>query len=167
MTSNATNDTQQPAEEATAQDATPQEAETKENVHFDGDFDAERAKTLIANLRGDLADVKEKYKAKDTEFAALKAELDTANKRYADVEGKFKDLTTLREKEAVLDKAGLTRDLANVLQGDKGDWKKTIDLLKAATAQKNPLKPDPAQQQATPPKPSDDDIARALFGIAN
>lgn len=169
MSRDATNDTQHAAEapeaQATqdAQDATTQEA-APDTVQFDGDFDAGRAKTLIANLRDDLATAKEKYRTRDAEYEAIKAELNTATERYTDSQSKLEALETLREKEVVLDKAGLTRDLADVLQGDKDDWQRTIDLLSTAT-QKHTLKPDPAQQPATPPKPSDDDIARALFGV--
>lgn len=145
-------------------------------------FDAERAKTLILNLREE----KENYQAKlatktseletlTTERDELKTQLETAQSTAKELEeqaqqaaGELSALNLLRTKEQILTSKGLPVDFADLLTGDDEQALEAaaerLSTLRGATeSAPAPMPPDPAQagEPATDPR---QEYAEAIFG---
>lgn len=146
----------------------------------DGEFDAEKAWTLIVNLRGDVDRLKadkqsitqerdDAAKARDESAKAveeLQATVQLTDDAVKAKEGEFSELTTLRTKENLLIDAGLPRKYAPQVVGDDEEaWTTSVQNLKelrGETSQER--RPDPAQA-ADPAEPSADAVAKQFFGI--
>ena len=146
-------------------------------------FDAERAKTLLLNLRAEKEEYQAKLAAKTSENEALsserdelKTQLETAQATVQELEVKaqsvadeFGALKLLRTKEKVLTSKGLPTDLADLLTGeDKEVLEAAADRLANLRGPDTgrigtPMPPDPAQvgEPATDPR---EEYAEAIFG---
>lgn len=146
-------------------------------------FDAERAKTLLLNLRAEKENYQAKLAAKTSELEALtserdelKTQLETAQATTKELEeqaqqaaGELSALTLLRTKEQVLTRKGLPTDLADLLTGDDEEvLEAAVDRLANLRAPSSgrpgtPMPPDPAQvgEPATDPR---QEYAEAIFG---
>lgn len=128
----------------------------------DGEFDAEKAWTLIQNLRGDIrtlkADKEQLTAERDTAQAEstqrqtrieqLEAEAIAANDTIAEKDKDLTDLQTLRAKENLLIEEGLPRSLAENIPGDDEEaWKAQIEKFTSSlkTRERQARTPDPAQ----------------------
>jgi hypothetical protein len=95
------------------------------NAGFDGEFDAERAKRLIENLRAD----KEKQAARLAEFEraaqeradAEKSELQKAIERAERAEKQAAEFAKAQMKREALKAHGLSDDLADFIHGDTAE----------------------------------------------
>lgn len=145
----------------------------------DEDFNAEKAWTLIQNLRSD----KEALKTQNDDLASAKSDLEqrvtnlesevtTATDRATQLEASVAEVTFGRRLDALAHERGLTPDdvsILNIAAGDEEDATKKLDRLAelrgAAKSVEQEPTPDPAQA-ADPIKPSDEDaVARKLFGV--
>lgn len=146
-------------------------------------FDADRAKTLLLNLRAEKENYQAKLAAKTSELEALtserdelKSQLETAQATIKELEeqaqqaaGELSALTLLRTKEQVLTRKGLPTDLADLLTGeDEEVLEAAADRLAGLRGPNSgrpgtPMPPDPAQlgEPATDPR---EEYAEALFG---
>jgi len=145
----------------------------------DSEFDAEKAWTLIQNLRGDLDRAKADKQSVAQERDAAIAERDAGVKAVEELratvqltddlvkekEREFSELSTLRTKENLLIDAGLPRKYApQVIGDDEAAWNdsvKSLVELRGEAGQER--RPDPAQVAA--PEESADDAARGFFGV--
>lgn len=146
----------------------------------DAEFDAEKAWTLIQNLRGDVDRLKAEKATlaqerdtalgelgqRDKTIEELKATVQLTDDTAKAREQELSQLTTLRAKENLLIDAGLPRDLAPSVVGDDEEaWKSTVErfaALRGEAAQER--RPNPAQA-ATSPAPSADEAAKSFFGL--
>ncbi|PWH05200.1 hypothetical protein DEO23_14055 [Brachybacterium endophyticum] len=146
----------------------------------DENFDAEKAWTLIQNLRGDVDRLKadktsltqERDDAvKDRDESAKKVEELQATVQLTDdtvksKEQEYAELSTIRTKENLLIDAGLPRKYAPQVVGDDEEaWKSSVQSLaelRGEAPQERRL--DPAQA-ADPAEPSADAAAREFFGL--
>lgn len=146
-------------------------------------FDAERAKTLILNLRAEKEELKAKLKVKAEELAealtakdAAQLELETAKTAATELEQKLTQTTgeltaanLLRTKERILTEKGLPADMADFLTGEDDEaLAAAADRLAALrpTGEGKPQddnRPDPAQQSASATDERTE-WASALFG---
>lgn len=146
----------------------------------DGEFDAEKAWTLIQNLRGDNDRLKadktsltqerdEAVQAKNESAQSveeLQATVQLTDDTVKQREKDYAELNTTRAKENLLIDAGLPRDLAANVTGDDEDaWKASVDRfteIRGEASQER--RPNPAQA-ANPPEQSQDAAARSFFGL--
>lgn len=146
-------------------------------------FDAERAKTLLLNLRAEkenyqakLADKTNEIEALTSERDELKTQLETAQATTKELEeqaqqaaGELSALNLLRTKEQILTRKGLPTDLADLLTGeDEEVLEVAADRLANLRGSNSgrpgtPMPPDPAQlgEPATDPR---EEYAEAIFG---
>lgn len=145
-------------------------------------FDAERAKTLILNLREEKENYQAKLAAKTSELETLtserdelKTQLETAQSTAKELEeqaqataGELQALNLLRTKEQILTSKGLPVDFADLLTGDDEQAlevaaERLSTLRGAADSAPAPMPPDPAQagEPATDPR---QEYAEAIFG---
>lgn len=145
-------------------------------------FDAERAKTLILNLREEKESYQAKLSAKTGELEALTAErddlktqLETAQATAKEMEeqaqakaGELQALNLLRTKEQILTGKGLPVDFADLLTGDddqalEAAAERLATLRGATDSVPAPMPSDPAQvgEPATDPR---QEYAEAIFG---
>lgn len=146
-------------------------------------FDAERAKTLLLNLRAEKENYQAKLTAKTSELESLtterdelKTQLETAQATAKELQeqvqqaaGELAALTLLRTKEQVLTRKGLPTDLADLLTGDDEEvLEAAADRLANLRTPNSvrpgtPMPPDPAQvgEPATDPR---QEYAEAIFG---
>ncbi|WP_237196866.1 capsid assembly scaffolding protein Gp46 family protein [Rothia nasimurium] len=146
-------------------------------------FDAERAKTLLLNLRAEKENYQAKLAAKTSELESLtserdelKTQLETAQATTKELEeqaqqaaGELSALNLLRTKEQVLTRKGLPTDLADLLTGeDEEVLEAAADRLANLRGPNSgrpgtPMPPDPAQagEPATDPR---QEYAEAIFG---
>lgn len=146
----------------------------------DTEFDAEKAWTLIQNLRGDNERLKSSAatvaEERDSALAEVKAHAGKVEELQATVqltddsvkakEQEYASLNVLRSKENLLIDAGLPRKYAaQVIGDDEAAWNDSVNALaelRGAGSQER--RPDPAQV-AEPAEPSDDAQAKQFFGI--
>lgn len=146
----------------------------------DSEFDAEKAWTLIQNLRGDNERLKQANTSvteeRDGALAEVKAHAGKVDELQATVqltddsvkakEQEFSELSVLRSKENLLIDAGLPRKYAaQVIGDDEAAWSESVNALselRGAGSQER--RPDPAQV-AEPAEPSADAVAAQFFGI--
>ena len=126
----------------------------------DEDFDSGRARRLVENLRGELAEVKAKLAA-----AVEKSEgLEKAQARIAELE---KDAA---EKEGLLSARGLPANLISTLVGDtEEEWTEVADMLAALKGpeEKPVVQADPIQSASAQNMSQDEQelaLARQIFG---
>ncbi|WP_237242540.1 capsid assembly scaffolding protein Gp46 family protein [Rothia nasimurium] len=146
-------------------------------------FDAERAKTLLLNLRAEKENYQAKLTAKTSELEALtserdelKTQLETAQATTKELEeqaqqaaGELSALNLLRTKEQILTRKGLPTDLADLLTGDDEEVLEVaadrLANLRGSNSGRHgtPMPPDPAQlgEPATDPR---EEYAEAIFG---
>lgn len=151
-------------------------------------FDAERAWTLIQNLRSEKEDLRARHAA---ELEEKVRELDTANKDLAtareDLEAAQKDVETrdseisalksdLGARESVITKQRLLNEekipleyVENVTGDDEEAWKASVKRLSSLAASSGAQRsPDPVQAARNAggsPAPSKDEEARSFFGV--
>lgn len=146
----------------------------------DGEFDAEKAWTLIQNLRGDVDRLKadkaalaqerdETAKARDEATKTveeLQATVQLTDDAVKSKESELSELSTIRTKENLLIDAGLPRKYAPQVVGDDEEaWKNAVQSLaelRGEAPQERRL--DPAQA-ADPAEPSADAVAKQFFGL--
>ena len=135
----------------------------------DEDFDSGRARRLVENLRGELAEVKAKLAA-----AVEKSEgLEKAQARIAELE---KDAVekgaalTKSKKEGLLSARGLPANLISTLVGDtEEEWTEVADMLAALKGpeEKPVVQADPIQSASAQNMSQDEQdlaLARQIFG---
>lgn len=149
----------------------------------DEDFDAEKAKTLVKNLREDIAKLKADkqtlanerdsaladVETAEAEFGTLKTQYDELQANFDAQVNEVNNLSSLRTKENMLIEAGLPRDYTKFVIGDTEDeWSEAVKNLielrgesKQEDAQER--RPDPAQA-ATPDYDEKALLAAQLFG---
>ncbi|UEJ82648.1 hypothetical protein Bra3105_17745 [Brachybacterium halotolerans subsp. kimchii] len=146
----------------------------------DSEFDAEKAWTLIQNLRGDVDRLKadktalaqerdDAVKARDESTKTveeLQATVQLTDDAVKSKESELSELATIRAKENLLIDAGLPRKYAPQVVGDDEEaWKNAVQSLaelRGETPQERRL--DPAQA-ADPAEPSADAVAKQFFGL--
>lgn len=128
----------------------------------DNEFDAEKAWTLVQNLRNDIKTLKadkanltaERETAqtestqRQTRIEQLEAEASAANDTLSAKDKDLTDLQTLRAKENLLIEEGLPISLAENIPGDDEDaWKAQIEKFSGSlkTRERQARTPDPAQ----------------------
>lgn len=128
----------------------------------DGEFDAEKAWTLIQNLRGDVkalkADKEQLISERDTAQAEsaqrqtkideMQATVQLADDTIAEKDKDLNGLKTLRAKENLLIDEGLPRSLAENIPGDDEEaWAAQIEKFTSSfkTRERQERTPDPAQ----------------------
>lgn len=145
-------------------------------------FDAERAKTLVLNLRAEKENYQAKLAAKTSEFEAiaterdgLKTQLETALATSKELEeraqtavGELEALNLLRTKEQILTSKGLPADFADLLSGDNAEAldaaaERLAALRGSSEPKPTPMPVDPAQSGAPATDPRQE-YAEALFG---
>lgn len=141
-------------------------------------FDADKAKALIENLRGDVAEAKTRLRSvegerdaalasvstRDAELTELKATMQLAVDEADSTKKEFSELATLRTKELLLIDAGLDRSLATNISGEtEEDWAADVQKFAALKGSTPQRKPDPAQQGAEPK--GSEGFAEAFFGL--
>lgn len=145
----------------------------------DADFDSAKAKSLVTNLRADIAKLKEDQAALVAERDGIQEKLDGANttieelqatvsltdSRVQEKEAVLLGIQTLREKEDLLEDSGLPRSYAKYVQGEDSDsWKTAVaELAELRGAGQSTFKQDPAQAPNPPAPPTRDDVARTVF----
>lgn len=143
------------------------------------EFDAEKAWTLIQNLRVESRDKSTKLEERDAQIQALAAERDTlattvdeqkatlqeANDDIAAREARYQELETLRTKENLLTANGLPRDFASyVPDGDEEVMTAAVEKLASLRGEGGvSTRPDPAQV-AEPAEDPREALAHQLFG---
>ena len=135
----------------------------------DEDFDSGRARRLVENLRGELAEVKAKLAA-----AVEKSEgLEKAQARIAELEKDAAEkgaALTKSKKEGLLSARGLPANLISTLVGDtEEEWTEVADMLAALKGpeEKPVVQADPIQSasaQNTSQDEQDLALARQIFG---
>lgn len=128
----------------------------------DGEFDEEKAWTLIQNLRGDVkalkADKEQLITERDnaqaesaqrqTKIDEMQATVQLADDTIAEKDKDLTDLQTLRAKENLLIEEGLPRSLAENIPGDDEEaWAAQIEKFTSSlkTRERQARTPDPAQ----------------------
>lgn len=146
----------------------------------DGEFDAEKAWTLIQNLKGDIKDLKADKSSLSSELAAAQKESEDRQTRIEELEAaaataddtlssKDKELTelqALRKKEALLHEAGLPLSLAENIPGDDEEaWTAQIEKFTSSLNSRGRQErtPDPAQA-ADPAIDERLEMANQVFG---
>lgn len=143
----------------------------------DEEFNAEKAWTLIQNLRNDKDSLTSQRDALTTEkgeleqrVTSLEADVTTATERADTAEASVSEISFGRRLDTLAHERGLSPEdvsLLNIAAGDEDDATAKLDRLAALRGEKAPAVPvpDPAQA-ATPPTPSDEDaVAKKLFGV--
>ena len=135
----------------------------------DEDFDSERARRLVENLRGELAEVKAKLAA-----AVEKSEgLEKAQARIAELEKDAAEkgaALTKSKKEGLLSARGLPANLISTLVGDtEEEWTEVADMLAALKGpeEKPVVQADPIQSASAQNMSQDEQdlaLARQIFG---
>lgn len=135
----------------------------------DEDFDSGRAKRLVENLRGELAEVKAKLAA-----AVEKSEgLEKAQARIAELEKDAAEkgaALTKSKKEGLLSARGLPANLISTLVGDtEEEWTEVADMLAALKGpeEKPVVQADPIQSASAQNMSQDEQelaLARQIFG---
>lgn len=137
-----------------------------------GDFNPERAWTLIQNLRAEAAQHKQAATTARQQAESLTAQVQALtserDKALADTSTAVEALTvekTARAKERLLAAAGLDAEtFAPMLTGsDEEAWTSQVEALTGLRGQAAP-KPDPAQSAATPATDDRTALARQVFG---
>lgn len=146
----------------------------------DGEFDAEKAWTLIQNLKGDIKTLKadkvtltSERDAAITESAQRQARIDeleaaavVADDTLSAKDKDLNDLKTLRAKEALLIEAELPLSLAENIPGDdEAAWAAQIEKFTSSfkTRSRQERTPDPAQA-AEPAVDERLELANQVFG---
>lgn len=135
----------------------------------DEDFDSGRARRLVENLRGELAEVKAKLAA-----AVEKSEgLEKAQARIAELEKDAAEkgaALTKSKKEGLLSARGLPANLISTLVGDtEEEWTEVADMLAALKGpeEKPVVQADPIQSASAQNISQDEQdlaLARQIFG---
>ena len=135
----------------------------------DEDFDSGRARRLVENLRGELAEVKAKLAA-----AVEKSEgLEKAQARIAELEKDAAEkgaALTKSKKEGLLSARGLPANLISTLVGDtEEEWTEVADMLAALKSpeEKPVVQADPIQSASAQNMSQDEQdlaLARQIFG---
>lgn len=135
----------------------------------DEDFDSGRARRLVENLRGELAEVKAKLAA-----AVEKSEgLEKAQARIAELEKDAAEkgaALTKSKKEGLLSVRGLPANLISTLVGDtEEEWTEVADMLAALKGpeEKPVVQADPIQSASAQNMSQDEQelaLARQIFG---
>lgn len=135
----------------------------------DEDFDSGRARRLVENLRGELAEVKAKLAA-----AVEKSEgLEKAQARIAELEKDAAEkgaALTKSKKEGLLSARGLPANLISTLVGDtEEEWTEVADMLAALKGpeEKPVVQADPIQSASAQNMSQDEQdlaLARQIFG---
>lgn len=135
----------------------------------DEDFDSGRARRLVENLRGELAEVKAKLAA-----AVEKSEgLEKAQARIAELEKDAAEkgaALTKSKKEGLLSARGLPANLISTLVGDtEEEWTEVADMLAALKGpeEKPVVQEDPIQSASAQNMSQDEQelaLARQIFG---
>lgn len=135
----------------------------------DEDFDSGRARRLVENLRGELAEVKAKLAA-----AVEKSEgLEKAQARIAELEKDAAEkgaALTKSKKEGLLSERGLPANLISTLVGDtEEEWTEVADMLAALKGpeEKPVVQADPIQSASAQNMSQDEQdlaLARQIFG---
>lgn len=135
----------------------------------DEDFDSGRARRLVENLRGELAEVKAKLAA-----AVEKSEgLEKAQARIAELEKDAAEkgaALTKSKKEGLLSARGLPANLISTLVGDtEEEWTEVADMLAALKGpeEKPVVQADPVQSASAQNMSQDEQdlaLARQIFG---
>lgn len=135
----------------------------------DKDFDSGRARRLVENLRGELAEVKAKLAA-----AVEKSEgLEKAQARIAELEKDAAEkgaALTKSKKEGLLSARGLPANLISTLVGDtEEEWTEVADMLAALKGpeEKPVVQADPIQSASAQNMSQDEQelaLARQIFG---
>lgn len=135
----------------------------------DEDFDSGRARRLVENLRGELAEVKAKLAA-----AVEKSEgLEKAQARIAELEKDAAEkgaALTKSKKEGLLSARGLPANLISTLVGDtEEEWTEVADMLAALKGpeEKPVVQADPIQSASAQNMSQDEQelaVARQIFG---
>jgi len=135
----------------------------------DEDFDSGRARRLVENLRGELAEVKAKLAA-----AVEKSEgLEKAQARIAELEKDAAEkgaALTKSKKEGLLSTRGLPANLISTLVGDtEEEWTEVADMLAALKGpeEKPVVQADPIQSASAQNMSQDEQelaLARQIFG---
>ena len=135
----------------------------------DEDFDSGRARRLVENLRGELAEAKAKLAA-----AVEKSEgLEKAQARIAELEKDAAEkgaALTKSKKEGLLSARGLPANLISTLVGDKEEeWTEVADMLAALKGpeEKPVVQADPIQSASAQNMSQDEQdlaLARQIFG---
>lgn len=135
----------------------------------DEDFDSGRARRLVENLRGELAEVKAKLAA-----AVEKSEgLEKAQARIAELEKDAAEkgaALTKSKKEGLLSARGLPANLISTLVGDtEEEWTEVADMLAALKGpeEKPVVQADPIQSASAQNTSQDEQelaLARQIFG---
>lgn len=139
----------------------------------DENFDAEKAWSLIQNLRKDKeALTKErdealgKIGAKDEQIEELQATVQLTDDTVKEKEKENAELSELRTKEGLLYDAGLDRKYVHQVVGDDEDaWQSSVqNLLELRGKAAQDSAPNPAQAAGSP-EPSLDETANNFFGF--
>lgn len=135
----------------------------------DEDFDSGRARRLVENLRGELAEVKAKLAA-----AVEKSEgLEKAQARIAELEKDAAEkgaALTKSKKEGLLSARGLPANLISTLVGDtEEEWTEVADMLAALKGpeEKPVVQADPIQSASAQNMSQDEQdlaLANQIFG---
>ena len=135
----------------------------------DEDFDSGRARRLVENLRGELAEVKAKLAA-----AVEKSEgLEKAQARIAELEKDAAEkgaALTKSKKEGLLSARGLPANLISTLVGDtEEEWTEVADMLAALKGpeEKPVVQADPIQSASAQNMSQDEQelaLAHQIFG---
>lgn len=135
----------------------------------DEDFDSGRARRLVENLRGELAEVKAKLAA-----AVEKSEgLEKAQARIAELEKDAAEkgaALTKSKKEGLLSARGLPANLISTLVGDtEEEWTEVADMLATLKGpeEKPVVQTDPIQSASAQNMSQDEQelaLARQIFG---
>lgn len=135
----------------------------------DEDFDSGRARRLVENLRGELAEVKAKLAA-----AVEKSEgLEKAQARIAELEKDAAEkgaALTKSKKEGLLSARGLPANLISTLVGDtEEEWTEVADMLAALKGpeEKPVVQADPIQSASAQNMSQDEQelaLASQIFG---
>lgn len=119
---------------------------------WDGDFDADRAARLVANLRAEVADYKTKFSAANEKITAFEqaqmTDIEKASKRAEDAETALREMTRRAAVADALRKHGLSDDDAEWLTGDTAE---EIDARAARVAERMGSKPTPGKSAGVPP----------------
>ena len=146
----------------------------------DGEFDEEKAWTLIQNLRGDIRTLKADKEAlvserdtaqaesaqRQTKIDEMQATVQLADDTIAEKDKDLNDLKTLRAKENLLIDEGLPRSLAENIPGDDEEaWAAQIEKFTSSfkTRERQERTPDPAQA-ADPAIDERLEMANQVFG---
>ena len=135
----------------------------------DEDFDSGRARRLVENLRGELAEVKAKLAAAVEESEGL----EKAQARIAELEKDAAEkgaALTKSKKEGLLSARGLPANLISTLVGDtEEEWTEVADMLAALKGpeEKPVVQADPIQSASAQNMSQDEQdlaLARQIFG---